>query len=161
MQENAQKSQNLLYHISLRGMHCKRFQKQIVYILWSSSCNPLHEGCHKKPSSLLIQTCAADVKMSQHDADAKVWITIIGVYLVLLLWYRNPGGNSIRCGFGSGCWCNYVGSCTDMSKKVKWFSDLRDSARGFREQGEWGPKVQGAGSMGPKRPGSRGQRKVI
>ena len=32
---------------------------------------------------------------------------------------------------------------------------------GFREQGEWGQKVQGAGSMASKRQGSREQKKVI
>ncbi len=32
---------------------------------------------------------------------------------------------------------------------------------GFRERGEWGKKIEGAGSMGPKRPGSREQRKVV
>ncbi len=32
---------------------------------------------------------------------------------------------------------------------------------GLKEQGEWGQKGQGAGSIGPKRPGSREQKKVI
>ena len=32
---------------------------------------------------------------------------------------------------------------------------------GFRERGEWSQKVQGAGSMASKRPGSREQKKVI
>ncbi len=30
---------------------------------------------------------------------------------------------------------------------------------GFRERGEWGQKVQGAGSMTSKRPGSREQKR--
>ncbi len=42
-----------------------------------------------------------------------------------------------------------------------WNHVYRYSARGFREWGEWGPKVQGAGSMRSKRPGSRGPIKVI
>ena len=46
---------------------------------------------------------------------------------------------------------SWFSQCTSMG--IGW---LR-LCKGFRERGEWGPKVQGASSMGPKRPGSREQ----
>ncbi len=46
-----------------------------------------------------------------------------------------------------------------MDKLYKNFSEALQG--GFRERGEWGQKVQGAGSMDSKRPGSREQKKVI